>query len=234
MPAYSTPNATTTASQLWYHNQPEHCSDFGKAWMYAKSLNPNVELGYIPKHKHWGCKWVGNNTLKCPIRGVLCWCARQPQPKSTTTMQCTQLYVIGGSVSCSIKYLVQNYHATWEYDIEWCDDGFWIRDSHLNEWISIAIENWNRQVPSGYWGKLQNLRQDEVYKLVGEKVITKHEFHEWLNQWAWDTTQIQLNHDMAMLAMGPAPSLLEELEAAELLETGEIMETVIACVFYGL
>ncbi|KAG8694405.1 hypothetical protein FRC08_008517 [Ceratobasidium sp. 394] len=97
-------------------------------------------------------------------------------------------------------------------------------NSHLNEWISTAIKNWKQQVPSGYWGKLQHLHWDEVYKLVGEKVIIKHKFHKWLNQQAWDTMQIQLDHNMAMLAMGPAPSLLKELEVADLLETGEIME----------
>ncbi|KAG9076590.1 hypothetical protein FS749_011594 [Ceratobasidium sp. UAMH 11750] len=126
------------------------------------------------------------------------------------------MYIVRGCVGPSIKHLVKATAPDTTSQIERRDDGFWVSGHTLSEWIHNAIKTWQSQVPSGYWGTIQDLRRDEVYHLIANKTLTKDQFMDWLNQRAWNVAQAQLDADMAALSMGPAIDLKEQLEAMEM------------------
>ncbi|KAG8682888.1 hypothetical protein FRC08_014668 [Ceratobasidium sp. 394] len=184
-------------SQLWHEFQPERCGKFGRAWMYAKSLDQSVDLGYIPRIERWGCEWHDATTLICPKRGYLRWCSLGPRPESAWALQKVHLYIAPDPT------------------VEYRADGFWIHGTTLSLWMDEAIQKWQEQVPNVYWGPIRDIPRQEMFDLVVKKGVTMDQFHEWLDQRAWDAAQVQLDADMATLSLGPATNLLEQVRALE-------------------
>ncbi|KAG8706463.1 hypothetical protein FRC08_001063 [Ceratobasidium sp. 394] len=202
-------------SQLWHEFQPERCGKFRRAWMYVKSLDQSVDLGYIPRIERWGCKWHDATTLICPKRGYLRWCSPGPRLESAWAMQKVHLYIVRGHVGPSIQHLVRHTAEAPNPTVKYRAEGFWIHGTTLSQWMDEAIQKWQEQVPSMYWGPIRDISRQEMFNLVVAKGVTMDQFHEWLDQRAWDAAQIQLDADMAALSLGPATNLLEQVHALE-------------------
>ncbi|KAG8716520.1 hypothetical protein FRC08_009337 [Ceratobasidium sp. 394] len=168
-------------SQLWYEFQPEQCGKFGRAWMYAKSLDQSVDLGYIPRSERWGCEWHDTTTLICPKRGYLRWCSPGPHPESEWVLQRTHLYIVQGHIGPSIQHLVWHTAEALDPTVEYRADSFWIHGTTLSQWMDEAVQKWQEQVPSMYWGLIQNIPRQEMFNLVATKGITLGQFHDWLD-----------------------------------------------------
>ncbi|KAG8680916.1 hypothetical protein FRC08_015969, partial [Ceratobasidium sp. 394] len=68
---------------------------------------------------------------------------------------------------------------------------------------------WTRRSRSG------RSRSPEMFHLIVTKGVTMEQFHDWLDQRAWDAAQIQLDADMAALSLGPTTNLLKQVHALE-------------------
>ncbi|QRV85410.1 Retrotransposable element Tf2 protein [Ceratobasidium sp. AG-Ba] len=77
-----------------YQDAIRRCNSFIRSADYAKSLDPNLTLDYIPMAKRWNCKWLATHTLQCPERGNLYWVGHQ-------------IFVIEEWVGSEVKHLVK-------------------------------------------------------------------------------------------------------------------------------
>ncbi|KAG9102946.1 hypothetical protein FRC06_000690 [Ceratobasidium sp. 370] len=198
---YNVACAARLKSQLYY-SDIGRCGAFGKAYEYAKSIDPTVELGYIPMAERWECYWVSPETLRCPRRGDLLWVGEGPRPEGTYAMQKTRLYVARKCVANSVRRVVEQSKDKCP-NIEWHADGsWWVRADTVTGWVDNAVEGWRKQVPESYWGSVNNLNQQVVFNLILAKFLTRDQFWDWLDQQAWDQANLMLAKDMEALGLG--------------------------------
>ncbi|GAB1526686.1 hypothetical protein RhiTH_009858 [Rhizoctonia solani] len=189
-----------------WHKVITRCDSFQQSKAYAKLLDPSATLDYIPMGQQWKCYWIGR-TLRCPIRGYLCWVGSEP-PKQPKLMQSTKFFVCRGNVGASVEDVVRapvlkhtRKLAEWHLDIEEIDPEWWIPISTVREWLAAEIENWKNKLPSGLGGYVDNLTPEDVYYMILEREMSIEDLHDWLKQWAMQAAQNDLSRSISNLAI---------------------------------
>ncbi|QRV77082.1 Retrotransposable element Tf2 protein [Ceratobasidium sp. AG-Ba] len=90
-----------------YQDAIRRCNSFIRSSDFAKSLDPNLTLDYIPMAERWNCRWLATHTLQCPKQGNLYWVGKGPWPESDRAMQATKLFVIEEWVGNEVEHLVK-------------------------------------------------------------------------------------------------------------------------------
>ncbi|QRV77028.1 Retrotransposable element Tf2 protein [Ceratobasidium sp. AG-Ba] len=106
-PVCATTPVTPGLSPATPPNAIRRCDSFIRSTDYAKSLDPNLTLDYIPMAEQWNCRWLATHTLQCPKRGNLYWVGKGPRPESDRAMQATKLFVIEEWVGSEVEHLVK-------------------------------------------------------------------------------------------------------------------------------
>ncbi|QRV82833.1 Transposon Tf2-7 polyprotein [Ceratobasidium sp. AG-Ba] len=102
-----TPGLSPIIPPSHYQDAIRRCDSFIRSADYAKSLDPNLTLDYIPMAERWNCRWLATHTLQCPKRGNLYWVGKGPRPESDRAMQATKLFVIEEWVGSEVEHLVK-------------------------------------------------------------------------------------------------------------------------------
>ncbi|QRV83029.1 Transposon Tf2-7 polyprotein [Ceratobasidium sp. AG-Ba] len=102
-----TPGSSPTIPPSHYQDAIRRCDSFIRSADFAKSLDPNLTLDYIPMAERWNCRWLATHTLQCPKRGNLYWVGKGPRPESDRAMQATKLFVIEEWVGSEVEHLVK-------------------------------------------------------------------------------------------------------------------------------
>ncbi|QRW17544.1 Vegetative incompatibility protein HET-E-1 [Rhizoctonia solani] len=177
-----------------WHKVITRCDSFQQSKAYAKVLDPSATLDYIPMGQQWKCYWIGR-TLRCPIRGYLCWVGSEP-PKQPKLMQSTKFLVCRGNVGASVEDVVRapvlkhtRKLAEWHLDIEETDPEWW---------IPISTKN---KLPSGLGGYVDNLTPEDVYYMILEHKMSIEDLHDWLKQWAMQAAQNDVGRSISNLAI---------------------------------
>ena len=168
-----------------YVRDTRKINNFADACQYAEELDPGCFLRYIPIHGRAGCHFSGN-TLHTPKFGPLHWVGDGPRPDDAWQMARTKLYVVNKCVGDSVYGTVTKSKGQFP-DIEWREDGtWWVRTDKMHEWIEDAVREWKSKVPEEYHGVVSDLSRDQVADLFARKQMSKGQFMEWLDQYAWN------------------------------------------------
>lgn len=207
------------AQHLWtYRDAIKRCDSFIRSSDYAKSLDPDAELDYIPMEERWGCTWVDDDHLWCPKRGALKWVGVPwMKPRKDEDMQRTKLFVVDKFVAERVEWVVRAAKKEREEKNkgypEWVvkSSEWWIRASDLEEWgkkdsdsgheglnmdlrrLRKATEESKEKVPKGYHHVLREISVSEILIKGKANNWTKAQFWDWLDQRASD-------HEDAVLA----------------------------------
>ncbi|QRV81327.1 Transposon Tf2-1 polyprotein [Ceratobasidium sp. AG-Ba] len=119
-PMCATTLVTPGSSPAIPPNAIRRCDSFIRSTDYAKSLDPNLTLDYIPMAERWNCRWLATHTLQCPKRGNLYWVSKGPWPESDRAMQATKLFVIEEWVGSEVKHLVKEVQKVKK--MKWYED----------------------------------------------------------------------------------------------------------------
>ncbi|QRW01200.1 Retrotransposable element Tf2 protein [Ceratobasidium sp. AG-Ba] len=127
-----------------YQDAIRRCDSFIRSADFAKSLDPNLTLDYIPMAKRWNCRWLATHTLQCPKRGNLYWVGKGPRPESDRAMQATKLFVIEEWVGSEVEHLVKEVqkhpHLIKRLE-EWENQG---KEKAVPKWVENSTEWWFR------------------------------------------------------------------------------------------
>ncbi|QRV83022.1 hypothetical protein RhiJN_11038 [Ceratobasidium sp. AG-Ba] len=109
-----------TSNSPNYQDAIRRCDSFIRSTDYAKSLDPNLTLNYIPMAEQWNCRWLATHTLQCPKQGNLYWVGKGPRPESDRAMQATKLFVIEEWVGSEVEHLVKEVQKVKK--MKWYED----------------------------------------------------------------------------------------------------------------
>ncbi|QRV79740.1 hypothetical protein RhiJN_07755 [Ceratobasidium sp. AG-Ba] len=145
-----------------YQDAIRRCDSFIRSADYAKSLDPNLTLDYIPMAERWNCKWLATHTLQCPKRGNLYWVNKGPRPESDRAMQATKLFVIEEWVGSEVEHLVKEVQNTPHLIRrleEWETEG---RERATPKWVENSTE---------WWFRLSDIEEmkEEWMRSIGDK-----------------------------------------------------------------
>ncbi|QRV84964.1 Retrotransposable element Tf2 protein [Ceratobasidium sp. AG-Ba] len=115
-----------------YQDAIQRCDSFIRSADYAKSLDPNLTLDYIPMAERWNCRWLATHTLQCPKRGNLYWVSKGPRPESDRAMQATKLFVIEEWVGSEVEHLVKEVQKVKK--MSWYED--YTKTKEQNNWLT--------------------------------------------------------------------------------------------------
>ncbi|QRW03472.1 hypothetical protein RhiLY_02471 [Ceratobasidium sp. AG-Ba] len=79
-----------------YQDAIRQCDSFIQSSDFAKSLDPNLTLDYIPMAERWNCRWLATHTPNA-----------QNGATYTGAMQATKLFVIEEWVGNEVEHLVK-------------------------------------------------------------------------------------------------------------------------------
>ncbi|QRW04042.1 Retrotransposable element Tf2 protein [Ceratobasidium sp. AG-Ba] len=133
-----------------YQDGIRRCDSFIRSADFAKSLDPNLTLNYIPMAERWNCRWLATHTLQCPKRGNLYWVGKGPRPESDRAMQATKLFVIEEWVGSEVEHLVKEVQKVKKMSCtphlikrleEWENQG---KEKAVPKWVENSTEWWFR------------------------------------------------------------------------------------------
>ncbi|QRW02545.1 hypothetical protein RhiLY_01544 [Ceratobasidium sp. AG-Ba] len=174
-----------------YQDAIRRCNSFIRSADYAKSLDPNLTLDYIPMAEQWNCKWLASHTLQCPKRGNLYWVAKGPRPESDRAMQATKLFVIEEWVGSEVEHLVKEVQKVKK--MKWYDNytktkeqNGWLIKKLINQFstphLIRRLEEWEKEgkeraTPkwvensTKWWFRLSDIEEmkEEWMRLIGDK-----------------------------------------------------------------
>ncbi|QRV77018.1 Retrotransposable element Tf2 protein [Ceratobasidium sp. AG-Ba] len=145
-----TPGSSPATPPSHYQDAIRRCDSFIRSTDYAKSLDPNLTLDYIPMAERWNCRWLATHTLQCPKRGNLYWVGKGPRLESDRAMQATKLFVIEEWVGSEVEHLVKEVQKVKKMKCtphlirrleEWEKEG---KEKDVPKWVENSTEWWFR------------------------------------------------------------------------------------------